>query len=114
MSLREVLRGEHHLVAGEDLRDAAHGGEHRHDEFQPLGVLAHHVADAVRVVVAGEDHHFREVVVDEVVRETVVDAGHALAPAERVGRHRAADGLLQRKVHDRGEVRVESVLVRVA
>ena len=114
VSLREVFRGEHHLVAREYLRDAAHRGQHRHREFQPVGVSAYDVADAVGVVVGDEDHHFRQVMVDEIVRQAVVDARHALAPAERVGGQRPADGLLQREIHDRRQVRVEAVLVGIA
>ena len=50
----------------------------------------------------------------EVVREGLVDARHAAPLTQRIARQSLADGVAQREIHDRGQVRVESVAVLVA
>ena len=67
VALAEVFGVEHHLVAGKELRDAAHGGQHGDGELGLVVVAPYHIAQAVGVVVAGKDEHVGEVVVEEVV-----------------------------------------------
>ncbi len=116
MSLRHVVRAEHHLVAREYLRHAAQRSQKRHRYLHAAYIAAHDIGYAVGIVVGGHNHHAAQIVVYEVVREYVVHARHALAPFGVVaallqcGAYRVA----QRKVHDRGQVRVEAVLVGVA
>ena len=67
MCLTEVLGVEHHLVAGKELWDTAHGGQHGNAQLGLVVIAPYDIAQTVGVVVAGEDHHVGEVMVEEVV-----------------------------------------------
>ena len=67
MTLAEVFGVEHHLVAGKELRDTSHGGQHGDAQLRLVVIAPYDIAQTVGVVVAGEDHHVGEVMVEEVV-----------------------------------------------
>ena len=100
----EIVRNEHELITGEDLRISAHCRHHRHRDLHAVRILAEDITKTSSVMVAREDHHIRKIVIYEVMRKDVVDAGHTLAPARIVlvdaGTHR----VMEREVHDGLEV----------
>ena len=113
-SVLEVVRHEHELVTGKDLRIAAHCGHHGHGDLHSVRILAESIAETCCIVVSREDHHIRKIVIHEVMREDVVYAEDTLAPARIILVETCAESIVEREVHDRLEVRVEAVLVLVA
>ena len=104
---------EHHLVAVVKLRDAAQGRKKRHREPHPGRIVPQHVARAVMVVVREEDHQVRQVLVREILGQDRVDPRHALVPPDLVLGKGAEHRLLEREVHDAGQMAVEAVPVGI-
>ena len=104
----------HLLVAEVGLRDAAKGGEKGGENLHLAYTLTADIAHTLGVVVGSKDHHVREVVVGEVVREGIVDARHAFAPAGLILAHGVDEGIAQREVHDGGQMAVKAVLIGCA
>ena len=67
MALTLVLGNEHHLVAGKNLRETAHGSHHGHHNLHPVRILPYHISDTVSIMVSRENHHLGEVMIYEIV-----------------------------------------------
>ena len=111
--IAKVVRHEHELVAREDLRISAHCRHHRHRNLHTSRILAEDIAETGGIMVSREDHHIRKVVIYEIMRKDIVYTCHALSPTRIIlidaGTHR----VMEREVHDRLEVGVETVLILI-
>ena len=105
---------EHHFVSVVQLRYAAEGRHKGYCKLHLVRIALDDVARARMVVVGEEYHHVVQVVIDEILGQDAIDAGHALVPPYLVLAEGGDYGVTQREVHDAGEVAVVAVLVGVA
>ena len=109
----EVVRHEHKLITGKDLRIPTHCRHHRHYYLHTVRILTKNVTKTCCIVVSGEYHHVRKIMVHEIMRKDVVHTENTLAPARVILIDSRTYRVVEREVHDGLEVRVEAVLVLI-
>ena len=99
---------EHHLIAVVELRNTAEGGQQRQGQLHPGRIPAEDVPGAGVVVVGEENQQVIQIRIDKILGQDGIDAGHALVPEDFVLAEGRKQGVLQREVHNAGQIAVEA------